>query len=275
MKKDLIGQRFGRLVVVEKLPSKNKKRWWRCKCDCGNLKDVPTNRLTTGGTRSCGCLAKEVQRKHAEEIREKAREVTTKHGLSTHRIHNVWGKMIYRCENPKSSNFKHYGGKGIKVCEEWHDLRKFYEWAINNGYKDNLEIDRIDNSKDYCPENCRWATRKQQTRNTSQNTHVEINGERMILVEVAEKYGIKYSTVRARYRRGERGEELIRKVDLENCNQNKRITSNTGIRGISKRKTGYYVVSVTRKKKTYSASVKTLEEAIKKKEEFLNQLNKE
>ena len=197
------------------------------------------------------------------------------HGLSKTRIYGIWKKMIYRCENPKVAEFKHYGGRGIKVCKEWHDIKNFYNWAINNGYGERLEIDRIDNSKDYCPENCRWATRKQQCNNERRNVRTEINGVTHTLAEWSEITGINANTLQYRYYRGDRGERLIRKVDLENYDLGRKTTSNTGIRGISKNKNGIFQVDVFHKKKRYSASAKTLEEAIKKKEEILNQLNKE
>ena len=210
--KDLIGQRFGRLVVIEKLPSKNRRCWWKCKCDCGNFKDVPTTSLTLGDTKSCGCLNKEKMRERAKANHRKAIESCTTHGLSNTRIYSIWKNMIYRCENSKATRFEHYGGRGIKVCEEWHILEKFYEWAMNNGYKEGLEIDRINVNGNYEPSNCRWATRKQQGNNKRRNINVEINGVTHTLSEWAEITNINVNTLQYRYYRGDREERLIRSV---------------------------------------------------------------
>ena len=269
--KDLIGQRFGRLVVIEKLPSKNKRCWWKCKCDCGNFKDVPTKYLTSGTTQSCGCLNK-IKSENAKKAAKKSAEVCTTHGLSNTRIYSIWKNMIYRCENSKAAEFKLYGGRGIKVCEEWHDIRKFQEWAMINGYKEGLEIDRVDVDGNYEPLNCRWATRKQQNNNKRNNVKAEINGEIHTLAEWSEITGITINTLQYRYYRGDRGKRLIRKVDLENYDIDRKATSNTGITGISRRKSGSFQIDVMYKKKRYSASAKTLEEAIAKKEEIIKNI---
>ena len=269
--KDLIGQRFGRLVVIEKLPSKNNRCWWRCKCDCGNFKDVPTKYLTSGTTQSCGCLNK-IKSENAKKAAKKSAEVCTTHGLSNTRIYSIWKNMIYRCENSKTAEFKLYGGRGIKVCEEWHDIRKFQEWAMINGYKEGLEIDRVDVDGNYEPLNCRWATRKQQNNNKRNNVKAEINGEIHTLAEWSEITGITINTLQYRYYRGDRGERLIREVDLENYDIGRKATSNTGITGISRRKSGSFLVDVMYKKKRYRASAKTLEEAIVKKEEIIKSI---
>ena len=273
--RDLIGQRFGRLVVIEKLPSKKGKSVWRCKCDCGNIKDVPSTYLTSGDTKSCGCLFKEKSRENFKKAVKKAKEICTTHGLSNTRIYNIWIMMVYRCENPKATGFKHYGGRGIKVCDEWKKFENFYNWCYESGYKENLTLDRIDVNGNYEPSNCRWATIKEQANNMRRNVRVEINGETHTLSEWAEITGINISTLQHRYRKGDREERLIRKVDLENYDTSRKAVSNTGITGISKIKNGKFQVDVTYKKKRYRALTKTLEEAIKKKEEILNQLNKE
>jgi hypothetical protein len=137
----------------------------------------------------------------------------------------------------------------------------------------SLEVDHINRiTIDNRAENLRWATRKQQLRNTVRNIEVEINGERMTLTDVAIKYDINVNTLQYRYYRGDRGERLIRKVDLENYDVGRKAVSNTGITGISRRKSGSFLVDVTYKKKRYSASAKTLEEAIAKKEEIIKSI---
>lgn len=274
--KDLMGQRFGRLVVIEKLPSKEGKCWWKCKCDCGGFKDVPTAYLTSGSTQSCGCLAKETRRKYGKINCKKASESHTSHRLSNTKEYFVWKNMIQRTSNPKNNNYHNYGGRGIKVCEEWKNLENFYKWCCESGYKEELEIDRIDVNGNYEPSNCRWITKKQQLNNKRDNVRVEINGVTHTLTEWSEITGINVSTLQYRYYGGDRGERLIRKVNLESYDTNRKAVSNTGITGISKRKDGRFLVNVTYKKKRYQASTKTLEEAIKKKEEILNSIkNKE
>lgn len=263
--RDLIGRRFGRLVVIEKLPSKKGKSVWRCKCDCGNIKDVPSTYLTSGDTKSCGCLFKEKSKENMKKAIKKAKEINVTHGLSNTRIYRIWIHMIRRTSIPSDPNYRHYGGRGIKVCEEWRDIRMFYEWAVNNGYKEDLQIDRIDVNGNYEPSNCRWATRKQQNNNKRDNVKTEINGTTHTLSEWSEITGVNINTLQCRYYKGDRGERLIRKA----------ISSNTGITGISKTKEGKFQVDVSHKKKRYRAKTKTLEEAIKKKEEIINQLNKE
>lgn len=150
-KKDLTGECFGRLVVIKQAGKCSKENLWECFCSCGNTTYVTVGKLTSGKTRSCGCFRRDEMQK---------RSVT--HHLSKTRLYRIWGLIKTRTTNPKVPNYRFYGGKGIKVCAEWRDdFLAFYNWAIENGYKDNLTIDRIDSDGDYCPQNCRWITQSE------------------------------------------------------------------------------------------------------------------
>lgn len=152
---DLTGQRFGRLVVVGRSESKNRNSSWLCKCGCGNQTVVSAPNLKSGKTRTCGCGMVESTIKRS-----------TKHGGANTKLYRVWSGMKARCSNPNNKSFDDYGGRGIKVCEEWQrDFSAFQKWALENGYKEGLTIDRKDNDKGYLPDNCRWATIKEQNNN--------------------------------------------------------------------------------------------------------------
>lgn len=181
---DLSGQRFGRLQVIQKLENSR----WLCKCDCGNETTTTTNSLRRGETRSCGCLHKEV-----------VSTTMKKHGKTNTRLHRIWRHIKYRCFNESSKAYKNYGGRGITVCDEWvNDFQAFYDWAMKNGYSDNLTIDRIDNDGDYSPENCRWATYKMQANNKRNNHLIKQNGETHTLTEWSEIIGINRGTLSSR-----------------------------------------------------------------------------
>lgn len=194
VKNDLTGQRFGRLTVLGVDDKNSKKTYYSCLCDCGNVKTVRSDSLTCGAIRSCGCLKKEQDRKNLEAAHT--------HKQSGTRLYMTWQGIKGRCYNPHDTRYSRYGGRGIKVCDEWkHSFQNFYEWAYASGYSDELTIDRIDNDKDYCPGNCRWATQQQQARNRSTNIDITIGHSTRSLIEWCEIFDLEYSTVYARYKR--------------------------------------------------------------------------
>ncbi len=186
---DLTGQRFGRLVAIERSTnSKSGKARWRCECDCGNNIVVFSTSLVRGLTHSCGCLNSEV-----------ASVRFSTHRLSESRLYETWSGMKKRCYNSNSKSFHAYGGRGIEVCTEWrNDFQKFYEWSMSHGYTDELTIDRIDVNGNYCPDNCRWADKLTQANNCRTNHYLTFNGKTQSIAEWARELGVTDSLLRQR-----------------------------------------------------------------------------
>ena len=139
-----------------------------------------------------------------------------KHGEYKTRLYKIWNAMLNRTlhvKNEDSIYYKNYKGRGITVCDEWRDYKVFAEWARSHGYADDLTLDRIDNSGNYCPENCRWATRKEQANNTRKNAYITYNGETHTMSEWSDITGLSYSTLEKRYERGEDVSILFRSPD--------------------------------------------------------------
>ena len=198
---DLIGNRYGRLVVIEEAPRhQSGHARWLCKCDCGNTtKPVFGGDLRSGKVLSCGCL-------HKELVGNAART----HGKKQTRLYGIWNNMKNRCSLPSVPCYETYGDRGISVCQEWKDsFEAFFGWAMANGYEDHLTIDRIDNDGNYCPENCRWITRKAQANNLRKNIYIEINSESHTVAEWSNISGIKYTTIYRRYLNGWTGQKLL------------------------------------------------------------------
>lgn len=192
--KDKTGERFGRLVVLKR----SHGTFWECLCDCGNVIEVNGSNLISGNTTSCGCYSRDM---HIE--------ILTTHGRSDERLYGIWKGMFYRCNNENATEYHNYGGRGIAVCEEWENIENFIKWAIENGYKETLTLDRIDVNGNYCPENCRWATMEEQSNNKRTNVHITHNGETMTIAQWSRRTGIPYGTLSARKRRGWSDAECI------------------------------------------------------------------
>ena len=203
---DLTGQRFGRLVVLSRTEDKDRPRW-NCVCDCGNQIVLPTEQLR-GGTKSCGCYR-----------REWASTIEVKHGGcrrgNRDRLYSVWNMMKQRCNDPNNKYYRNYGGRGISVCREWSEnYEAFRDWAVKNGYDPTAPhgectIDRIDNNGNYCPENCRFVSMKEQARNTRSNHLITFNGKTQPLKAWGEETGIYYLTIYQRLKSGWSVEEAL------------------------------------------------------------------
>jgi hypothetical protein len=148
-KLDLTGERFGRLIVISPAPNKGKKTFWNCMCDCGKQTVASTCNLRRGDKVSCGCYALDyLAEKSANAVRNT-------------RLYKCWSGIKGRCFNANSKAYAWYGARGITMCDEWaRSFPAFKKWSVENGYSDSLEIDRIDNNGNYCPDNCRWVTHK-------------------------------------------------------------------------------------------------------------------
>lgn len=192
--KQLEGQTYGRLTVIRRAGSKAGRVTWACMCECGTTVEVVSNALTSGHTKSCGCWRD-----------QRNRSAPLKHGHARRGTpftptYRTWQSMMSRCYNKKLKSFKDYGGRGIKVCDGWHLFENFL--AYMGERPKGMTLDRIDNSKGYTPDNCRWATKVTQARNTRANRIVDFNGKQMTQAEFAERIGVSQSTVSRRLRIG-------------------------------------------------------------------------
>lgn len=216
---DLTGNRFGYLTVLNRAANATDgKTQWLVKCDCGNTCIVRARSLITGDTKSCGCLKDKVDR----EKLDLAHKAIKTHGLSRTRIYRTYHGMISRCYNPKNDDYDHYGGRGITVCEDWLlNPKDFFKWALNNGYADDLTIERKDNEKGYSPDNCRFIPRADQAKNRRCSTLLTIDEKAQTLSDWAREAGIKQTTLSYRINCGMSPKEAISR-EVMRCNKSTR-----------------------------------------------------
>lgn len=200
MKYDLEGKTFGKLTALKPIGyDKQRYMLWECKCSCGNTKIIRSSHLIHGRIKSCGCISKKAN------------------GFARNRIYRIWKGILARCFNEKDPNYRRYGGKGRTVCNEWKkDFMSFYKWSVNNGYRDNLSIDRINNKGNYEPSNCRWATAREQSNNTSQNVFISFRGQKLTKAQWARKIGIKIYSFNYRIKKYGICDKIFNK-NMANC----------------------------------------------------------
>lgn len=191
-------EKFSRLTVVD-ISHKDKRGvvLLLCICDCGKIVRQYVHNLVTGKALSCGCYNIEA-----------ARLRSTKHGCVNSGLYNIWKAMLYRCNNEKAINYKHYGGRGISVCKRWHDVRNFVE-DMKHGYMEGLTIERIDANGDYCIENCTWVTRAEQNRNKRNSRYVVVEGKKLTITDAAKNYGVNITTLWRKLNKGLSIEEIL------------------------------------------------------------------
>lgn len=191
-KNDLTNQKYENLTVIEYVGQRGRRRTiWRCKCDCGNIIEVDGSHLKTGHTKSCGCLSQ-----------NRIKYLNYKTGESKSKLYLVYRNMLNRCYREKDKNFKHYGGRNIKVCPEWlgkNGYLNFSKWAKENGYKEDKRgictLDRMDVNGNYCPDNCRWVSQIIQCNNRRITRKIQINGEVDTVSNMSRKHNINYNTL--------------------------------------------------------------------------------
>ena len=194
-----IGQKINRLEILDLFYEKY-TLCCKCKCECGIIiEKVVVRSLFSGNTKSCGCLQREI-----------AVDYNTKHGQREERIYSIWRNMRNRCRNSNIPNFGDYGGRGISVCEEWaNDFMSFYNWSMENGYSDELSLDRKDNNGCYCPENCHWVTQFEQANNKRNNRYIQHNGEIHTVAEWGRITGIGQGTILRRLKLGWDADKIL------------------------------------------------------------------
>lgn len=194
---DIKGNRYNKLVALEFSHSHQKNAYWKFQCDCGQVTTLAAHSVKRGDSKSCGCLRKQV-----------STELNTKHGQTRqnaeyNRLYRIWSQMKRRCYLDTVKAYPRYGGRGIRVCDQWlDDFEAFKAWALSNGYKAHLTIDRRDNDGHYTPENCRWVTYKKQANNRSTNRMVIYRGEPVTLASLSDMSGIPQGTLAYRLDNG-------------------------------------------------------------------------
>lgn len=217
---DITNMRFGRLVAKSfEYSDENNVHFWRCLCDCGNEIVVRKKDLHSGNTKSCGCYKNDI-----------CKQVNTTHGMGDTKIYRIWRGLKSRCYCNSQNSYKNYGARGITVCDGWkNSFESFYQWAIENGYREevvgkrqnNITIERIDNSKGYFPENCRWATAVEQANNRRTNTILYLNGEPDTIANWSRRLQMPYHYIQNWRKRGKTFEDIVRqynnKFDRKEC----------------------------------------------------------
>ena len=195
--RDISGESFGRLTAIAIVENRNHVYHWLCICECGSDVVVRTASLVSGNTKSCGCLSLDVSRNRF-----------LSHGLSDTREYNAWKSMQARCNSQGNASYSRYGGRGISVCERWESLENFIlDMGKHPG--EGYSIDRIDNDGDYTPENCRWATRKEQTRNMKTNRMLKLGSETLCVAEWADRIGVYPNLIHNRLQLGWSDEKAL------------------------------------------------------------------
>ncbi|MCG2236684.1 hypothetical protein K4S13_10730 [Staphylococcus epidermidis] len=203
--RDLTGKKFNMLKVIEPVrihnpPKGDRYLYWLVECDCGNTAVKSAKSITTGYSKSCGCLQKIAT--------SKAKKT---HGDTDSRLYYIWENMKKRCYKPNSDRYKNYGARGITICEEWkNSYKNFYDWAYNNGYNKRLTIERKDINGNYEPSNCTWITRNEQAKNRTSNKWVFLDGIKYSPQELEKIYKISVNTIYARIARGDKGYAVVR-----------------------------------------------------------------
>jgi hypothetical protein len=184
---DIIGKKYNKLTCIKKDENKD-KRYYIFRCDCGKEKSIIASNVKSGLSTSCGCV--------------KLKGNNTKHGGKGTRLYNIWKSMRERCNNPNTTNHSIYYDRGIKVCPDWNDFSVFKNWALSNGYEENLTIDRIDGNKGYMPSNCRWATYLEQNNNTRNVKTITINGKAQSYSTWERELGFSRGLISSRIKKG-------------------------------------------------------------------------
>ena len=205
----LLGKKIGKLLVISYDDNmiRGKGRKCICKCDCGNTYITWDRLIRYGNRQSCGCL---------EAVRTQG---TYRHGFSRkkskERLYKTWANMKSRCNNPNTKSYSDYGGRGIKICDEWNnDFISFKNWALSNGYTDKLTIDRIDNNKGYYPENCRWVGKDIQGINKRNCINITYKGKTQTISQWSRETGINQATIKYRYSHGYSLEKIFKGGNL-------------------------------------------------------------
>lgn len=186
---DLRGKRFTRLVAIERVENApNGLAVWKCQCDCGNITFVRSSNLMSGAVKSCGCLTRD--------------NAYHTHRMSKSRLYQKWASIKNRCYYKSAQNYRNYGARGIKMCDEWaNSFEKFRDWAFQSGYRDDLTIERIDFNGNYCPENCTWIPRSAQSSNTRRCVIITYNGKTQNLNDWCKELNLDYKRINNRIKK--------------------------------------------------------------------------